>query len=101
MSLLLPKAGLDVAFGADDLAQVIYIDHYGNAMTGLRAASVPQQRELRVAGHTLAYARVFGEATRNEPFWYGNSIGLVELAYEQASAAQRMALRVGTSVTLL
>jgi S-adenosyl-L-methionine hydrolase (adenosine-forming) len=34
----------------DDLAEVVYIDHFGNAMTGLRAAMLPPDARLAAAG---------------------------------------------------
>lgn len=34
----------------DDLAEIVYLDHYGNAMTGLRAATLPLDAKLAVAG---------------------------------------------------
>ena len=34
----------------DDLAEIAYIDHYGNAMTGLRAAALSPHARLVVAG---------------------------------------------------
>ena len=67
---------LEIELGPDDLAEIIYIDHYGNAMTGLRAADVSTQKRLVVCGHELTYRRVFGEAARGEAFWYANSLGL-------------------------
>ncbi len=85
----------------DDAPRIIYIDHYGNAMTGLRAGSLPPQRRLLAAGRELAYARTFGEAPPGQPFWYVNSIDLVEVAANQASAAQILGLRVGDAVTRL
>jgi S-adenosylmethionine hydrolase len=84
-----------------DLAQVLYIDHYGNAITGLRAQTLTSQRRLRVGRAVLGHARVFDDAPRGRPFWYANSNGLVELAMRQDSAARRMRLRVGTPVRVL
>jgi len=40
---LSPTDKLNVEFDAGDLARVIYIDHYGNAWTGVRG--VPQDAE--------------------------------------------------------
>ena len=89
-----------VLLDARDLARVIYVDHYGNAMTGLRAADVPPAARLRVAGRSLRCAGTFGEARPAAAFWYENSIGLVEIAANRASAARKLGLRVGTPVAL-
>lgn len=94
------KPRLEVEFGADDLARIVYIDHYGNAMTGLRAAAIDAGCRIEVEGETLTRARVFCAAPRGALFWYENSLGLVEIAANQASAAERLALVVGAEVTV-
>ncbi len=91
-----PKRRPDVRLPAGDLPQVIYIDHYGNALTGIRAASLPGKKIVLVKGRRLRHAGTF-EAARG-PFWYGNSLGLVEIALPRGSAARRLGLRVGTPV---
>ena len=92
--------GLSVQFDADDLSEVVYVDHFGNALTGLRAASVTPAATIAARGHKLSHARVFGEAPVGEAFWYENSIGLVEIAANRASAAERLAIGVGDAITL-
>lgn len=85
----------------DDLGQVLYIDHYGNAITGLRAGCLRRDQQLRVGEHTLAYARVFAEAEPGRAFWYENANGLIEIAANGASAAAQLGLRLGDRVTPL
>src|SRR5262249_18156714 len=48
----------------DDLAEVIYIDHYGNALTGLRAAVLPTHARLSAAGRVVERARTFSDRPR-------------------------------------
>jgi len=84
----------------DELAEVVYIDPYGNAVTGLRATAVGEQTVLRVAGRACRFRRTFAEAGRGEAFWYCNSNGLVELAVNQGSAALRLDLAVGCAIAL-
>ncbi len=93
--------GLNVQFKADDLAEVIYIDHYGNVLTGLRAVNVSHSAKIEVGGQRLAYARVFAEAPAGSAFWYENSVGLVEIAVSGGSAAQMMGLRIGDAIGLV
>ncbi|GAB4180753.1 MAG: SAM-dependent chlorinase/fluorinase [Rhodocyclaceae bacterium] len=95
---LRPVRALDVELPATDLARIIYIDHYGNAMTGLRAGCLAHDRCLEVSGRSVRYARIFGEAAADEPFWYENSIDLIELAIDRASAAARLRLAIGDPV---
>jgi S-adenosylmethionine hydrolase len=95
---LAPLSALSVDLGEGDLSEVIYIDHYGNAFTGVRAHKAARDATLQVEGARLRYARVFSEAPAGEPFWYENSQGLVEIAMDRGSAAERLGLRVGTPI---
>ena len=79
----------------EDLAQIIYIDHYGNAVTGVRAATVDRAAMLRVRAHTLGYARVFSEVPAGRAFWYENANGLVEIAVHRGSAVNQLGLQCG------
>jgi S-adenosylmethionine hydrolase len=96
-----PVAGLEVMLGNDDLAQIVYIDHYGNAFTGLRAAEIPQHAKIGVTGRTVPHARVFSVAAPGEAVWYENSIGLVEIAVNRGSASRVLELSVGDAVHVL
>lgn len=82
----------------DDLAAVVYIDHYGNAMTGLRAANIDMHATLAVSGRHLQHAAVFSAVAPGMPFWYENSIGLVEIAVNKGSAAQTLGLKPGDKI---
>lgn len=74
----------------DDWARVLFIDHYGNAVTGLRGC--PGPRELVVGGRRLRRVRTFVEGPRGEPFFYENANGLLEIAAYGASAAAILGL---------
>jgi len=89
---------LAVQLGPKDLSQVIYVDHYGNAMSGLRAGILRREERIEVAGLALSHAPVFSAAGPGEPFWYENSIGLVEIAVNRGSAAAQLGLRVGDAI---
>lgn len=93
-------AALEIDFGGADHAAIIYVDHYGNAMTGIRAATVERAARVRVAGHLLPFRRVFAAAAPGESFWYENSIGLLEIASNQRSAAAVLGLRIGDAVAM-
>ncbi|MDA8109158.1 MAG: SAM-dependent chlorinase/fluorinase [Betaproteobacteria bacterium] len=98
---LVPQAAPDVLPGAADLPRIVYVDHYGNAVTGLRASAIPRNARLRAGDRSLARRRTFGDARPGEAFWYENSLGLVELAANRASAARLLGLRVGSPVAVL
>ena len=86
---------------SDDLAEVIYIDHFGNAITGLRANEVEPSRHIKVHNHILKPARIFSDVTSGEGFWYENSNGLVEIAINRGHAAQQLGFKLGDRLTLL
>jgi S-adenosylmethionine hydrolase len=89
---------LQVEFGADDLREIIYIDHYGNALTGLRAHAVARDTCLAAGGISIGYARVYSDTPAGALFWYENSLGLVEIAANGSSAAAKLALSVGQPI---
>ena len=97
--------GKSMAIGAvrrsewpDDLPRTIYVDAYGNVMTGLRAACFPASATVVVNGTPLRHARTFSEVPKGRAFWYENSNGLLEIAVNMDNAAERFNLRVGMSV---
>lgn len=83
----------------DEWARVLYIDHYGNAVTGLKAH--PGRREIEVAGRRLRRALTFSDAPSGEPFFYGNANGLLEIAAYEASAAGLLGLRLADPLLVL
>ena len=84
-----------------DRNQIIYLDHFGNAMTGLDAETIDEGTVVSVNGHALRHARTFSEVPAGDPFWYRNSIGLIELAVNCGSAAGLLDLALGMSFELL
>ena len=78
-----------------NLDQVIYIDHYGNAITGRSGDSIGKHETIRIHGREIRYARVFNENPSGGLFWYVNSIGLVEIAANRARADTLLGLHVG------
>jgi S-adenosylmethionine hydrolase len=85
----------------DDLPEVIYVDHYGNAITGLRAGVMPKGAAIEVNGQRLEKSRTFGDVTVGDATWYENANGLVEIAVNRGSAAVRLGLEVGSTFRLV
>lgn len=85
----------------DDLCEIIYVDHFGNAMTGIRASQLTPDSLLAVRGHTLSYARTFGAVASGASFWYENSNGLVEIAVNRDRADQQLGVGIGDTVAIL
>ena len=84
----------------DDLAEIVYIDHYGNAMTGLRGALLPPDARLIVRSHRLERAATFSAVPPGQGFWYINSNGLAEIAVNGGRADQALDLVIGDAVAI-
>jgi S-adenosyl-L-methionine hydrolase (adenosine-forming) len=84
----------------DDLAEIVYVDRYGNAMTGMRAAILPAGTELEVAGARIPRARTFSDVPPGALLWYANANGLAEIAANGASAAATLGLAPGAGVAV-
>jgi len=82
----------------DDLAEIVYVDHYGNALTGLRAALLPASARLVAAGKSLSRARTFSDVPEGAGFWYENSNGLAEIAVNAGRADRALGLAIGSAV---
>ena len=85
----------------DDLAEIAYIDHYGNAMTGLRAAMLPRGAKLAAPDRVLERARTFGDRPPGAAFWYENSNGLAEIAVNSGRADHALGLSIGVKVQVV
>lgn len=84
----------------DDLPRIVYIDGFGNAVTGIRAASMPEETRILAAGRRLERANTFGDVPTGHAFWYGNANGLVEISVNQGSAAAILGMELGSEVTM-
>lgn len=82
----------------EELAEIVYIDVYGNAISGIRAAAVSRDTRFELAGQQCEYRRVFADAQPGEVFWYENSNGLVEITVAEGSAAAALGLGVGDAL---
>lgn len=91
---------LNVAFDPEDLARVIYLDHFGNAWTGIRGKGLSNNVRATAKGASFSYSESFGFVARGEGFWFVNSVGLVELAVNRGNAAQNFGLAVGDPVQI-
>ncbi|MDP1925834.1 MAG: SAM-dependent chlorinase/fluorinase [Thiobacillus sp.] len=87
---------LQVEFDAADLARIVYIDHFGNAWTGVR--HVLTDARISAAGEIFRHSESFGFVAKGEGFWFINSVGLLELAVNRGSAAATYGLKVGDPV---
>ncbi len=85
----------------DELAEVVYVDHYGNAITGLRAAALAPDARLGVAGSVLPRIRTFSDVPLGAAFCYENANGLMEVAVNGGRADAVLGLAVGSKLTMV
>jgi len=85
----------------DDLAEIVYIDHFGNAISGYRASKLPHNVKIKIDGNLLRHATTFSDVDKGEAFWFENANGLVEIAVNRGSAAELLSLHIGSSLTIL
>jgi S-adenosyl-L-methionine hydrolase (adenosine-forming) len=101
--LALSPLGLADMVGADwpdERAIIVYVDHFGNLMTGVRASGVDVEAVLQVRGQALPRARTFCEVEPGQAFWYENALGLIEIAVNQGRADRQLVLGVGDTIEL-
>ena len=99
-----PPPGRPRMDGADrraDWPEIVYVDHFGNAMTGLRAAVLPPNVKLAAAGQVLERERTFSDRLPGAVFWYENSNGLAEIAVNQGRADRDLGLVIGIPVEIV
>jgi S-adenosylmethionine hydrolase len=82
-----------------ELPEIVYIDHYGNAMTGLR--TLPETARLDAGGQQIPHAATFSAVPQGGLFWYVNSNGLIEIAANRTRADRLLNLAVGSAVAVL
>ena len=85
----------------DDLFEIVYIDHFGNAMTGVRAAILSSDAKLAAADRVFERARTFSDLPPGAGFWYENSNGLAEISVNLGRADRVLGLAVGMPVAIL
>jgi S-adenosylmethionine hydrolase len=85
----------------DDLPEIVYIDHYGNAMTGLRGECLMPGARLACGSHSVAHAEIFSAVPPGEAFWYVNANGLIEIAVNRGRADEALGLAIGSPVAIV
>lgn len=95
-----PVDRLDQPGWPDELYRVVYIDRFGNLLTGVRASSVDEHAILEVNHHILNPAHTFSGVARGGAFWYENANGLVEIAVSQDSATEVLGINAGVIFTV-
>ena len=85
----------------DDAAEIVYIDRFGNAITGLRAETLGAAELATADGRQLRRARTFSAVPKGHAFWYENANGLAEIAVNQGRASVVLGLSVGHVIRII
>ncbi len=93
-----PGDAIDRPEWPDALARIVYIDHYGNAMTGLMAGDLAADAVFARGGAEIHRARTFSDVAPGQAFWYENANGLIEIAVNQGRADRVLGLSVGDAI---
>jgi S-adenosyl-L-methionine hydrolase (adenosine-forming) len=92
---------LDVA-PADSVgeAEVIHVDHFGNATTNVPVELIKGSRcsRIEVRGHPVPLRRTYADVSIGEPLALIGSSELLEIAVRNGSAARELGLRIGDRV---
>lgn len=83
---------------ASDLNKIIYIDTFGNAITGVRASVILKTTRIKIAGNDLERATTFSDVDIGHGFWYENANGLVEIAVNQGRASDVLEIVLGDDI---
>ena len=85
----------------DDLSRILYIDHFGNAISGLRANRLHPEQQIKVADHLVNYARTFSDVPIGTLFWYENSNGLVEISVNCGHACDLIGIDLAATIQIV
>jgi hypothetical protein len=87
--------GMVLPIPRDGRGEVLYVDHYGNAVTSLPG----DDRGVVVFGaHRLAVVRAYGDAAPGDAVALTGSTGRLEIAVRDGNAAARFGLAAGAAV---
>ena len=85
-----------------DLYEIIYIDDFGNCMTGIKHNSLSQydysETILHCKDRNFSFANTFSAVSKDEIFYFINSNNLIELAINCGNLAETLDIKIGDHV---
>lgn len=84
----------------EDCHRVIYIDYFGNLLSGIRASSVSPSQPLEFKGQRIPRVRTFSDVPQGHPLCYENSSGLLEIAVNCGRADTYFTAHIGDRLSL-
>ena len=92
---------VDRADFPDEFSGIIYIDPYGNAISGLGAENLSPNDRIIVHNVEIKGETTFASVPEGALFWYRNSMGLIEIASNRGRADRQLDLEVGTAIEVV
>ncbi len=84
-----------------ELDEIIFIDHFGNCISGRRTCTLEGRPQLKLREREISPARTFSDVNEGEAFWYENSNGLLEIAVNQGDASSVLELHIGSKFSII
>ena len=84
----------------DDLTEVVYIDAFGNAITGIRVGAMKANARISIDEMVIPRAETFTDVSIGAAFCYENANGLLEVAVREGRADEALGLNVGATITI-
>lgn len=84
--------------GDDVVGRVLFVDHFGNLVTNLESAQIAQAQSVRVGNTTISIRGTYADAAEGELVALVSSMGTLEIAVRNGSAAARLGVGAGDEV---
>ncbi|WNJ17466.1 SAM-dependent chlorinase/fluorinase [Pontibacter sp. G13] len=79
-------------------AKVVYIDHFGNAITQLKQSTQPPTF-IQIGKQTIPFHTTYASVAAGQPLALWGSHGLLEIAVRNGDAANQLGISVGNEVS--
>lgn len=84
-----------------NLEEIIYIDSFGNLMTGIKKGALSKVSIIHYKGHEINFSAAYSGVLEGDFCWYVNSNDLIEIAVNSGSAASVLDAQIGDFVKTL
>jgi hypothetical protein len=81
--------------------QIIYIDHFGNAITNIPSSLSLQAKNLHLKKLSIPLCNCYEDVADKKPCAVRGSCGFVEIAINKGNAAKKLALKTNEAVSIL
>ncbi len=83
-----------------DFEAVVYVDRFGNLISGVRAGALAPKDTLAIGGVPVSRRRTFSDVAPGDAICYANSNGLMEVAVNMGRADAHFGLGPGDPLTI-